>query len=153
MATPPAASPSASAWRCSTSCWRRGCSAASIATRCAAACWRATAPRASADSGPASSSMSNLGLYSVAVLIWGSTWLVIKFQLGVVPPMVSVSWRFALAALMLLAYCAIRRRPLRFSMRDHLWMALQGILLFGVNYAGVYLAEQYLTSGLVAVVF
>jgi drug/metabolite transporter (DMT)-like permease len=97
--------------------------------------------------------MSNLGLYSVAVLIWGSTWLVIKFQLGVVPPMVSVSWRFALAALMLLAYCAIRRRPLRFSMRDHLWMALQGILLFGVNYAGVYLAEQYLTSGLVAVVF
>jgi drug/metabolite transporter (DMT)-like permease len=97
--------------------------------------------------------MSNLGLYSVAVLIWGSTWLVIKFQLGVVPPMVSVSWRFALAALMLLAYCAIRRRPLRFGVRDHLWMALQGILLFGVNYAGVYLAEQYLTSGLVAVVF
>jgi drug/metabolite transporter (DMT)-like permease len=97
--------------------------------------------------------MSNLGLYTVAVLIWGSTWLVIKFQLGVVPPMVSVTWRFALAALMLLAYCAIRRRPLRFSARDHLWMALQGILLFGVNYAGVYLAEQYLTSGLVAVVF
>jgi drug/metabolite transporter (DMT)-like permease len=97
--------------------------------------------------------MSSLGLYTVAVLIWGSTWLVIKFQLGVVPPMVSVTWRFALAALMLLAYCAIRRRPLHFSVRDHLWMALQGILLFGVNYAGVYLAEQYLTSGLVAVVF
>ena len=97
--------------------------------------------------------MSNLGLYSVAVLIWGSTWLVIKFQLGVVPPMVSVAWRFALAALMLLAYCAFRRRPLRFSARDHLWIALQGVLLFGVNYAGVYVSEQYLTSGLVAVVF
>ena len=97
--------------------------------------------------------MSNLGLYTVAVLIWGSTWLVIKFQLGVVSPVVSVAWRFALASLMLLAYCALRRRPLRFSVRDHLWIALQGVLLFGVNYAGVYLSEQYLTSGLVAVLF
>jgi drug/metabolite transporter (DMT)-like permease len=97
--------------------------------------------------------MSNLGLYTVAVLIWGSTWLVIKFQLGVVSPVVSVAWRFALASLMLLAYCALRRRPLRFSVRDHLWIALQGVLLFGINYAGVYLSEQYLTSGLVAVLF
>ena len=97
--------------------------------------------------------MSNFALYGVAVLIWGSTWLVIKFQLGVVPPLVSVAWRFALASLMLLAYSALKRRPLRFSGRDHLWLALQGVLLFGVNYACVYLAEQYLTSGLVAVVF
>src|SRR5579863_988792 len=97
--------------------------------------------------------MSTLGLYAVAVLIWGSTWLVIKFQLGVVSPVVSVAWRFALAALMLLAYSAIKRRPLRFGARDHLWIALQGALMFGLNYVGVYLAEQDLTSGLVAVVF
>jgi drug/metabolite transporter (DMT)-like permease len=97
--------------------------------------------------------MSNLGLYAAAVLIWGSTWLVIKFQLGAVSPVVSVAWRFALAAAMLLAYSAIRRRPLIFSARDHLWIALQGILMFGLNYVGVYLAEQDLTSGLVAVVF
>ena len=97
--------------------------------------------------------MSNLGLYAVAVLIWGSTWLVIKFQLGVVSPVVSVAWRFALAAAMLLAYSAVRRRPLIFSARDHLWIALQGMLMFGLNYVGVYLAEQDLTSGLVAVVF
>jgi drug/metabolite transporter (DMT)-like permease len=97
--------------------------------------------------------MSNLGLYVVAVLIWGSTWLVIKFQLGIVPPMVSVAWRFLLASLMLLAYSAFLRRPLAFSARDHLWIALQGVLLFGLNYAGIYLSEQYLTSGLVAVVF
>ena len=97
--------------------------------------------------------MSNLGLYSVAVLIWGSTWLVIKFQLGVVSPVVSVTWRFALAALMLLAYSAVKRRPLRFGALDHVWIALQGALMFGLNYVGVYLAEQDLTSGLVAVVF
>jgi len=92
-------------------------------------------------------------MFRVSVLIWGSTWLVIKFQLGVVPPMVSVVWRFALAAVMLLAFSLLQRRPLRFSARDHLWIALQGVLLFGINYAGVYLSEQYLTSGLVAVVF
>ncbi|HEY5020457.1 MAG TPA: DMT family transporter, partial [Steroidobacteraceae bacterium] len=44
-------------------------------------------------------------------------------------------------------------RSLRFSARDHAWIVLQGGLLFGLNYIGVYLSEQYLTSGLVAVVF
>src|ERR1035438_9841465 len=96
--------------------------------------------------------MSNLGLYVVAVLIWGSTWLVIKFQLGIVPPMVSVPWRFLLASLMLLTYSAWLRRPLAFSARDHLWIALQGGLLFGLNSAASYPSEQYLTSGVVAVV-
>jgi drug/metabolite transporter (DMT)-like permease len=97
--------------------------------------------------------MSNLSLYLISVLIWGSTWLVIKFQLGVVAPVVSVAWRFALAAMLLLLYSLYRRRPLRFPARDHAWIGLQGLLLFGLNYIGVYLAEQYLTSGLVAVVF
>jgi drug/metabolite transporter (DMT)-like permease len=97
--------------------------------------------------------MSDLGLYGVAVLIWGSTWLVIKFQLGVVPAAISVCWRFALASLLLLVYSVCRGKSLSFSLRDHGWIALQGVLLFGLNYLGVYLAEQYLASGLVAVVF
>lgn len=97
--------------------------------------------------------MNNLSLYLVSVLIWGSTWLVIKFQLGEVSPIVSVAWRFGLAALMLMAYALARGRPLRFTVREHAWIALQGVLLFGINYIGVYLSEQYLVSGLVAVVF
>ena len=97
--------------------------------------------------------MSNLNLYAVTVAIWGSTWLAITFQLGVVPPSVSVVWRFALSALMLLAYAVWKRLPLRFSPRDHFWMALQGLLLFGINYVLTYLSEQYLVSGLVAVIF
>jgi drug/metabolite transporter (DMT)-like permease len=97
--------------------------------------------------------MSNLNLYAITVAIWGSTWLAITFQLGVVPPSVSVVWRFALSALMLLGYAAWKRLPLRFSPRDHFWMALQGLLLFGINYVFTYLAEQYLVSGLVAVTF
>ena len=96
--------------------------------------------------------MSDLFLYVVTVLIWGSTWFVITLQLGVVPPAVSVAWRFLTAAVILIGYALLRGLPLRFSRRDHLWMALQGLLLFCLNYVGFYLSEQYLTSGLVAVI-
>lgn len=97
--------------------------------------------------------MNNLSLYLAAVLIWGSTWLAITFQLGKVPPEVSVAYRFALAGLVLLLWALIRRLPLRFSRKDHAWMALQGALLFGLNYVCVYLAETRISSGLVAVIF
>ncbi len=97
--------------------------------------------------------MSILGLYLTSVLIWGSTWLAITFQFGTVPPAVSVVYRFALAGLILLAWARIKSLRLRFSPSEHLWMALQGFLLFGINYLCVYLAEAEITSGLVAVVF
>jgi drug/metabolite transporter (DMT)-like permease len=97
--------------------------------------------------------VSNLGLYLAAVLIWGSTWLAITFQLGEVPPEVSVAYRFALASLLLFGWCVVRKLSLTFSWRDHLWMALEGLLLFGLNYVCVYLAEGQISSGLVAVVF
>jgi drug/metabolite transporter (DMT)-like permease len=87
------------------------------------------------------------------VLIWGSTWLVITFQLGRVPPEVSVAFRFALAGVILLAWSLARRLRLKFSAREHGWMALQGALLFGLNYVCVYLAESRISSGLVAVIF
>lgn len=97
--------------------------------------------------------MNNLTLYLAAVLIWGSTWLAITFQFGRVPPEVSVAYRFALAGVILLAWALLRRLPLRFGWRDHGWMALQGVLLFGLNYVGVYIAETKINSGLVAVLF
>jgi drug/metabolite transporter (DMT)-like permease len=97
--------------------------------------------------------MSTLGLYSTCVLIWGSTWWVITFQLGSVPPAVSVCYRFALAGALLFAWCRVRRLPLAFPRRGHLWLALLGMLLFGANYVCVYLAEREITSALVAVVF
>ncbi|MEO8200010.1 MAG: EamA family transporter [Gemmatimonadota bacterium] len=97
--------------------------------------------------------MNILALYLTAVLIWGSTWLVITFQYGTVPPAVSVAYRFLLASFFLLCWCLFRRLPLRFTPRQHGWMALQGLLLFGVNYVLVYLAETMVTSGLVATVF
>lgn len=97
--------------------------------------------------------MSTLGLYLTSVLIWGSTWFAITFQFGVVPPVVSVAYRFALAGAILFAWARVKGLRLRFSANEHLWMALQGLLLFGVNYMCVYLAETEITSGLVAVAF
>jgi drug/metabolite transporter (DMT)-like permease len=97
--------------------------------------------------------MANLLFYTVTILIWGSTWLGIKFQLGNVDPALSVAYRFALAALILFLWCAARRLPMRFSRNDHLYIAMQGFFLFAFNYLLFYLAELYITSGLAAVVF
>ncbi|MCW5874180.1 MAG: EamA family transporter [Anaerolineales bacterium] len=97
--------------------------------------------------------MGNTFLYVIPVLIWGSTWLAIKFQLGTVPPELSVAYRFLLAALILFVYSKWRGLNLRFSRSEHLFMALQGLLLFSLNYVMVYFAELYVTSGLVAVLF
>lgn len=97
--------------------------------------------------------MPNWLLFVVPSCIWGSTWLVIKYQYGVVAPEVSVAYRFGIAALILIAWCIASRESLRFSRGAHLSFALLGMLQFALNYVFVYLAEQYLTSGLVAVVF
>ena len=94
-----------------------------------------------------------LFLYVSTVIIWGTTWLAIKFQLGSVDPMVSVLYRFMAAALTLFLYCKLRGLKMRFGLRDHIFMALQGLFLFSVNYWLIYLAEIHVTSGLVAVIF
>lgn len=96
---------------------------------------------------------SNFLLFIIPTLIWGSTWFIIKFQLGVTDPLLSVSYRFGIAGLLLLAYCVVFKLDLKFSKRSHLLMALQGFFLFGFNYLFVYLSEKYLTSGLVAAAF
>jgi drug/metabolite transporter (DMT)-like permease len=97
--------------------------------------------------------MYNAFLYLVTVLIWGSTWLAIKFQLGLVSPEISIAYRFGLAAMILIVFSLARRLRMGFSLKEHGFFALQGLLLFSLNYLLVYLAEGYLTSGLVAIIF
>ena len=83
--------------------------------------------------------------------IWGSTWIAITFQLGKVAPEASVFYRFALAALLLFLYCRARGLSLAFNRRQHLTLAAQGVLMYGVSYILVYYAESYVVSGLVAI--
>jgi len=96
---------------------------------------------------------NNTFLFIIPALIWGSTWYVIKFQLGMVDPLLSVSYRFILGAIILLIYAFFKKINLKFSFKQHLRIALQGVLLFGFNYWLVYLSESTLTSGLVAIIF
>jgi len=92
-------------------------------------------------------------LFAICTAIWGSTWLAITFQLGVVPPGVSVVYRFALASVLLGALCMATKRSLAFPPRTHAWLAAWGATMFGLNYVAIYHAEAHVSSGLVAVLF
>ncbi len=97
--------------------------------------------------------MNNIALYVVTVLIWGSTWFAIEFQLGVVEPEVSIFYRYALASALLFAWTRYKGLGLSFSLREHGWFALLGIFLFGLNYVLAYRAQIYITSALTAIAF
>ncbi|MBO9667979.1 MAG: EamA family transporter [Bdellovibrio sp.] len=93
----------------------------------------------------------NLLLYTICTVIWGSTWLVITFQVDAASPIASVFWRFALGAVILMGYCGISRQPMTYSRKDHLLFFGQGIFLFSINYMLVYLSETMISSGIAAI--
>jgi drug/metabolite transporter (DMT)-like permease len=97
--------------------------------------------------------MSNSLLYVITVLIWGSTWFAIEFQLGVVAPEVSIVYRYAGASILLFAWSRFRGLNLAFGLRQHGWFVLLGLLLFGLNYILAYRAQIYITSALTAIAF
>ncbi|MQG00317.1 MAG: DMT family transporter [SAR202 cluster bacterium] len=98
-------------------------------------------------------SVQNLLLYAITILTWGSSWLAIKFQLGYVDPMASITYRFLLAAGASWLYCLYSGRLMRFGILDHGFMLLQGASLFCFNYLLIYICELTLISGLVALIF
>ena len=90
-------------------------------------------------------------LFAVCVLTWSTTWHAITYQVGVASPEFGVAMRFGLAGLCVLAWRAWLGERLRFTLREHAWLAMQGVFLYGVSYICVYHAERHLPSGLVAV--
>lgn len=111
-----------------------------------------TTPVAEADSGSLLRPRVLVPFVAVA-LIWGSTWLVIKGQVGTVPPAWSVCWRFVIAALGMFALAAVRRDSLRLDRQGWLIAAGLGLAQFTMNFQFVYRAEQFITSGVVAVLY
>jgi drug/metabolite transporter (DMT)-like permease len=97
--------------------------------------------------------MQNFLLYLVTVLIWGSTWFAIEFQLGEVAIEVSLAYRFILSAILMWLFCWWRRLPMRFSAKDHGFIALLALFNFALNYILIYQAQQYLTSAMTAIAF
>ncbi len=92
-------------------------------------------------------------LYAATVLIWGTSWLAITFQLGPVDPLVSVAHRMALAALLCAALTWLRRSFVAMGPADHLRIFIQGLCLFCCNYLLIYSATEDLSTGLIAVMF
>lgn len=91
--------------------------------------------------------------YAATVLLWGSSFYGITFQLGTVPPEASITYRFALSAVVIFGFCLVTGRSLRFGWRSHALFAALGTFLFSLNYISIYLSELYITSGLTAVAF
>lgn len=97
--------------------------------------------------------MNNTLLYIVTVLIWGSTWLAIEYQLGVVEPEVSIVYRYLIASGVLFIWCKIRGLSLSFKVKDHIYFVLLGLLLFCLNYIFAYRAQIHITSAMAAIAF
>ncbi len=97
--------------------------------------------------------MMNISLFLATVLIWGTTWIAIAFQLGPVPVLVSVFHRFALAAVLMLPVLMLLGRLTPVSLRQHRFILLQGICLFSFNFICFYNATRFIPSGLVSVIF
>lgn len=95
--------------------------------------------------------MPNIGLFIVCVLIWGSTWIAITYQLGHVAPILSVAYRFSIAALILGLFCKIKGLSLTLPAAIHLRMLMVGLCLYTLDYTLLYYSEQYIISALVAV--
>ncbi|MGN7439221.1 MAG: DMT family transporter [Alcanivorax sp.] len=99
--------------------------------------------------------MNNTMLYALTVLIWGSTWYAITFQLGEVHPVLSVAYRFMLASAVLFIFLKLsKKRDIpKFTRAQHITIAMQGFYLFSLNYVLFYFGTAHLTSGLVAIIF
>lgn len=96
---------------------------------------------------------AELALFATVALVWGSSFLPLRLQLGEVAPEVSGVWRFAIASAAMFAWLSLAGHRLRFGVADHARFALLGALLFSFNFAAAYYSGFYLTSGLIAVVF
>ncbi|TMP43755.1 EamA family transporter [Pseudoalteromonas citrea] len=97
--------------------------------------------------------MQSVLLYIMTVLIWGSTWLAIEFQLGTVNEIVSLCLRFSLAALCMWGYVLFKRMPMYFDLKTHGFFILLAMGNFGLNYLMLYYAQGYLNSAMASIAF
>lgn len=92
-------------------------------------------------------------IFAVIVLIWGSTWTAIRFQLGVEAPGWSIAWRFSIAALAMAVYGRATGVSLKLDRADLPLLLAIAVSQFSLNFLFIYNAERFITSGLVAMIF
>ena len=91
--------------------------------------------------------------FIIFTLVWSSTWIVIRDQLGVVPPQWSVAYRFGIAAVAMAAVAKWSGDSLKMDRGGLFAATVLGVTQFSLNFNSVYLAERFITSGIVATVF
>lgn len=102
---------------------------------------------------PRSATPAVLIPFGIVTLIWGSTWIVIRDQLGVVPASWSVTYRFLIAGIVMLLWAWQRGDRIAVDRRGLLFATGLGLAQFCLNFNFVYRSEQYVTSGLVALMY
>jgi drug/metabolite transporter (DMT)-like permease len=95
----------------------------------------------------------NLALYALLCVIWGSTWLVIKVGYGGLGPFNVAALRFLIAGAVLAAVVRVFRARWPHGAAEWTLVVWIGIVLFAADYGLIYWAEQYLESGLTAILF
>ena len=100
------------------------------------------------------SAFAEVGLpFIIFTAIWGSTWIVIRDQLGTVPPQWSVAYRFIIAATAMALVARWKGETLRLGRSAIMPIVFLGFAQFCINFNAVYLAERHITSGVVATIF
>ncbi|NKA01721.1 MAG: DMT family transporter [Proteobacteria bacterium] len=97
--------------------------------------------------------MRNLVLFITTLICWSPTWYLIKFQFGIVDPLISIFYRFFIASTIVFIFLILFKKKLLFNLYQHLWFLLLGVTLFSLNYIFFYLANTYLISGIVTIAF
>jgi len=112
-----------------------------------------TSPRPAASSGQDAFAPLDYGLYALTVMAWSFSWYALSLQPGVVANEVSIAYRFALAAAIMLVWALASGRRMRFAAREHAAFAAMGVLIFSTNFLFFYYGSSFLVSGLLSVVF
>ncbi len=94
-----------------------------------------------------------LFLYSLTVIIWGTTFFAITLQNGSVDSVVSIFYRFSIAGILLFLGLLVAGKLQKIRPVDHLWCGIQGACLFCFNFICIYYSSQFITSGLISILF
>lgn len=96
---------------------------------------------------------SDIVLYVITVLIWGSSWIATHYQAASIAPEVSIVWRYGFATPLMFAITVYRGERLRYRLVDHGYFVALGLCIFSINYMLFYHAAQHVSSGLLSIEF
>lgn len=97
--------------------------------------------------------MNNVFIFVILVLMSGSGWLPIKLQAQIASADVSIFYRHLIVSAILLSWCFLAKRNLRFSLKNHFFFMILGLTMFSFHYLFIYGASQYLVTGVLAVLY